>query len=746
MSKLWYRQPAREWEEALPLGNGRLGAMVFGGVSDECLQMNEESMWYGGRADRNNPDARRMLPEIRKLIFDGEIKKAERLMKLALSGCPNSMHPYQTLGEISLQFEGLEDYTDYYRELDLEKAVYYQSFTCAETLYKREIFISKPAGVMVMHFWAEGPGKINLTASLERERFFDGVKKAGTRGICLYGNLGKGGFDFSMMLTADTKDGKVGVIGEYLLVNDATEVTLYFCGDTSYHVPSAMLEPSISDRIQKATEEKAESLLAKHVEDYQSLYGRVEFNLGDLTKYDGIPTDQRILNAKKEPADIGLSKLFFDYGRYLLISCSREGGLPATLQGLWNKDMLPPWESKYTVNINMEMNYWMAESCNLSECHMPLFELIKKMVPNGRKTARQMYGCGGFVCHHNTDMHGDTAPQDHWIPGSYWVMGAAWLCTHQWMHYQYTLDQEFLKESFPIMREAAQFFLDFLVEHDGYLVTCPSVSPENIFILPNGERGSNIYGVTMDNQILRDLFTQCIEAAKILGVEDELNEKIKNAREKLIPTRIGKHGSIMEWPEDYEEAEPGHRHISQLYGLHPSDQISVDGTPELAKAARITLERRLAAGGGHTGWSRAWITNHYTRLMDGEKAYENIEKLFSNSVYLNMFDKHPPFQIDGNFGVTAAIAEMLVQSSMERILLLPALPAAWSLGFVKGLRVKGGGEIDLYWEDGILTRCRIRSAKGMVMSLKYRETTILFKWNPGEEKELVWDREKKIFC
>lgn len=745
MSKLWYRQPAKEWEEALPLGNGRLGAMIFGGVVSERLQMNEESMWYGGRADRNNPDARKMLPQIRELILNGEIKKAEHLIKLALSGCPDSMHPYQTLGDIFLQFEGVDNYTDYHRELNLEKAVYRQSFICAQTLYKREIFISKPDGVMVMHFLAEGNGKINLTASLGREKFFDGVKKAGTRGICLYGNLGKGGFDFSMMLTADTKDGKIEVIGEHLLVNDATEVTLYFCGDTSYHVPSAMLEPSISDRIQKAAEQETENLFAKHVEDYRSLYGRVEFDLGNLAEYDSVPTDQRIQNAQKHSADIGLSKLFFDYGRYLLISCSREGGLPATLQGLWNKDMLPPWDSKYTININTEMNYWPAESCNLSECHMPLFELIKKMVPNGRKTARLMYGCDGFMCHHNTDMHGDTVTQDRWIPGSYWVMGAAWLCTHQWTHYQYTLDQDFLSESFPIMREAAQFFLDFLIERDGYLVTCPSVSPENTFILPNGEQGANIYGVTMDNQILRDLFTQCIEAAKILGVEDELNEKIKEAREKLIPTRIGKHGSIMEWPEDYEEAEPGHRHISHLYGLHPSDQITVDDTPELAEAARITLERRLAAGGGHTGWSRAWITNHYARLRDGEKAYENIEKMFSNSVYLNLFDKHPPFQIDGNFGITAAIAEMLVQSSMERIILLPALPSAWRSGSIKGLCVKGGGEIDLYWKDGILDKCRVRSAKGMVIYLKYKETTTLFKWNPEEERDFSWDNEKEVF-
>ncbi len=745
MSRLWYQQPAGKWEEALPLGNGRLGAMVFGGVSEEHLQMNEESMWYGGSVDRNNPDAVKKLPEIRELIFKGEIGRAERLMKLALSGCPNSMHPYQAMGDICFRFEGLENYTDYHRELDLEKAVYYQSFVSKDTFYQREIFISKPADVMVMHFSSKGSGKLNFSVMMRREKFFDGVKKAGTRGICLYGNLGKGGFDFSMMLIAGNTDGKIEVIGEHLLVSDASYVTLYFCGDTSYHVPSSMLEPSISDRIQRASKESLDRLKEAHEKDYRSLYGRVEFDLGDLTEYDNIPTDRRILDAKDKPADIGLSKLYFDFGRYLLIACSREGGLPATLQGLWNKDMLPPWDSKYTININLEMNYWPAESCNLSECHRPLFELIKKMVPNGRKTARQMYNCRGFVCHHNTDIHGDTVTQDHWIPGSYWVMGAAWLCTHQWTHYQYTLDRDFLRGCFPIMREAAQFFLDFLVEHDGYLVTCPSVSPENTFILPSGEKGSNIYGVTMDNQILRDLFTQCRKAAKILGVDDELNEQIGQALEKLIPTRIGKHGNIMEWPEDFEEWEPGHRHISHLYGLHPSEQITVDGTPELAEAARVTLERRLAAGGGHTGWSRAWITNHYAKLWDGEKAYENIEKLFADSTYLNLFDKHPPFQIDGNFGVTAAIAEMLVQSSMERIVLLPALPKAWNTGYVKGLRVKGGGEIDLFWADGVLERCNVRSTKGMVVYLKYGEVSTPFKWDQGEERSFTWNKEKEAF-
>lgn len=739
MSKLWYRRPADEWEEALPLGNGRLGAMVYGGVAKEHIQVNEESMWYGGKTDRNNPDTKELLPLIRDLIFKKEIAKAEKLMKFAMSGCPNSMHPYQTLGDIYIEFEDMEDGTDYYRELDLEQAVYRERFYSGETLFKKEMFLSNPDDVMIMKFSAEGNKKLNMTALLERSRFFDGVKKVGNSGICLYGNLGKGGFDFSMMLCSESRDGKISTIGEHLLIEDASEVVFYFCGNTTYHIPEEELESSIWQKLEQARKKTYEELLEAHIRDYTALYGRVQFELGDLSEYDRIPTDERILAAGRVPADRGLSKLYFDYGRYLLIACSREGGLPATLQGLWNQDMLPPWDCKYTININTEMNYWPAEVCNLSECHMPLFELIKKMVPEGRKTAQIMYGAKGFLCHHNTDIYGDTVTQDHWIPGSYWVLGAAWLCTHQWTHYQYTLDREFLKESFPIMREAAEFFLDFMVEHEGYLVTCPSVSPENTFILPSGEKGANIYGVTMDNQILRDLFSQCVEAAKLLGIEDELNERIKAAKEKLIPTRIGKHGNIMEWPEDFEEWEPGHRHISHLYGLHPSEQITVDKTPELAKAAEVTLSRRLAGGGGHTGWSRAWITNHYAKLWNGEKAYENIEKFFSNSTYLNLFDKHPPFQIDGNFGVTAAIAEMLVQSTMERTVLLPALPKAWSTGSVKGLRIKGCREIDLAWDNGILSECTIRSEKETVSDIRYQDFTENIIWHRGESRRFIWD-------
>lgn len=735
MSRLWYKKPASKWEEAMPLGNGRMGAMIFGKPGDEMIQVNEDSMWYGAPVDRNNPDMKKYLPEIRSLILSGQIKKAERLMRFAMSGCPESMHPYQTLGSIHFNFENMGEVSEYERSLDLEEALYRNTFTADGVRYEREAFLSVPDQVLCIKITADKPGSINFWTLLRRERFFDGIRKKGENGICLYGNLGKGGLDFAMQLSAKTKGGRMQVIGEHLIVEEADEVILYFAAGTTYYMEN--VEEELQRQIDGAAAMSYDVLKERHVKDYRSLYGRVDFSLGDLSGYDLMPTDERIQNAMAGKVDKGLAKLYFDFGRYLLISSSREGTLAANLQGIWNKDMTPPWDSKYTININAEMNYWPAEICNLPECHMPLFELLKKMYPNGKKTAEVMYGCRGIVAHHNTDIWGDTAPQDHWTPGTYWVMGAAWMCTHQWMHYQYTKDEEFLRESYPIMREAALFFLDFMVEDGGYLKTCPSVSPENTFILPGGEMGANTAGVTMDNQILRDLFNQCICAASILGIEDELTKQFENARDRLVPTQIGSRGNILEWPEDYEELEPGHRHISHLYGLHPSEQILMDKTPELAKAARVTLERRLESGGGHTGWSRAWIINHYAKLWDGETAYAHFEKLMEKSTLPNLFDNHPPFQIDGNFGTTAAIAEMLVQSTLERIVLLPALPSAWPEGHVKGLCVKGGGEIDLEWKEGKLTSCVIRAKAKLKTKVVYNNIVTEIELEPGE----IWESQ-----
>ncbi len=735
MSKLWYDKPAVCWEEALPIGNGRMGAMIFGKFETEHIQVNEDSVWYGGHIDRNNPDALNNLPKIRELILNGRIPEAEQLMIYALSGIPQSQRPYQSLGDLTISFKGMEEnQTDYLRCLSLDDAIHTMEVKAGESIYKRETFLSAADDVMVMRITSRGKQKICFSALLTRERFYDRVTGLADDSIILNGNLGKGGLDFAMILKALTKGGSCEVIGEHLIVNNADVVTLLFTAGTSFRFKD--LKQQLGKIITDATNKSYEELKERHIKDYQSLYDRVTFELNGIETYENLTTAKRLEEAKSGEVDKGMAKLYFDFGRYLLISCSREGTLPANLQGIWNKDMNPAWDSKYTININTQMNYWPAEICNLSECHKPLFELIKRMVPNGRQTAKTMYNCRGFVAHHNTDIWGDTAVQDHWIPSSYWVMGAAWLCTHQWTHYEYTQDIEFLKDAFPIMREAALFFLDFLIEDKGCLKTCPSVSPENTYILPSGVEGAVTIGATMDNQILRDLFAQCLRAGEVLGVSDELNLNIKAALGKLEPTRIGDRGNIMEWTEDYEEVEPGHRHISHLYGLHPSSQITMEDTPMLARAARRTLEQKLSHGGGHTGWSRAWIINLYAKLWDGEEAYNNLEKLISKSTLANMFDNHPPFQIDGNFGGTAAIAEMLVQSTDHRVILLPALPKAWTDGSIRGLCVRGGAEISMKWQDCQLTKCIIKAKHKFQTELIYKDKRIKISLEAGEEFEL----------
>lgn len=806
MSRLWYQKPAAEWEEALPIGNGRVGAMIYGGTDRELLQVNEESIWYGGAVNRLNPDMKEKLPEIREYLQKKEIGKAERLMETAMSGCPDSMHSYQTLGEVQFYFDNLpnarerksgkigqtvlcEGMTEYERSLSLDTAVSDCSFRSGDTFYRRQYAASKPADGILMRFTAEGDGTIDFLARLRRGKCFDGVKKFGSDSILLHGNLGRGGYEFAMALCAKTVGGTVKVVGECLQVEGAKEAVLYFTADTTYHYSAgekdsfvkdyykknrtsvsglneelseleqreykyqealqALLAEKLKERFDKVRSLSYNVLLEEHIKDYRALYDRFAFELDGAEDFDARPTDERLKQAQRGQADVGLSKLLFDFGRYLTIACSRRGGLPATLQGLWNKDFFPAWDSKYTININTEMNYWHVESCNLSECHLPLFELLEKVRKNGRRTAREMYGCRGFVAHHNTDIHGDTAPQDIWYPGSYWTLGGAWLSTHLWIHYQYTQDQDFLKKAFPIMAEAALFFVDFLTEKDGYLVTNPSVSPENSYRLPNGEKGACCIGATMDNQILRDLFTACMDAWSALGekapdncrIEDVesaagLMRQISECESRLMPTRISSEkGTVMEWPEDYEEVDPGHRHISHLYGLYPGEQITVDGTPELAEAAKRTLESRLANGGGHTGWSRAWITNHYVSLWESEMAYESIEKMLEISTYPNLFDKHPPFQIDGNFGVCAAMSRMLVQSNEDRVILLPALPKKWKTGFVRGLRLVGNAEISVAWKDSKAAAAEIRAFSDYHTELVYKGQRIEISLKAGEKCE-----------
>jgi len=718
MNRLWYKKPARDWNEALPIGNGRLGAMIFGTPKGERLQLNEDSIWYGAPVDRINPDAHKNLKKVRELILAGEISKAEKILLYAFSGTPQSQRPYQSAGDLFINFDHGDDVSDYKRELCLDNAVHTVSYTANGVRYTRETFASFPDDVIVIRISADKPASVSFSCLMARELFYDRTWAVSNDTIAMDGNLGKGGIKFCAMTKVIAKGGNSFTMGEHIVVENADEVVLLFTEATSFRHKD--YEEKCEKILEKAAKRSYSELLSRHIADYKMLFDRVELDLGGDESLDLLPTDERLALMSEKGLDKGMVRIYFQFGRYLLISCSRPGTLPANLQGMWNKDMSPPWGSKYTININTEMNYWPAETCNLSECHVPLFDLLERVAENGKVTAKKMYGCKGFVAHHNTDIWADTAPQDQWIPGTYWVMGGAWLCLHIWEHYEFTRDKAFLKRMYPVLKSCVEFFEDFLIEDGGYFVTCPSVSPENTFILPSGERGCNSSGVAMDNEILNDLFDAYINSSKILQTDEDYAEKVKEIKEKLPPIRIGKHGQIMEWREDYEEAEPGHRHISQLFALHPSWQITPDKTPELAKAAAATLERRLKYGGGHTGWSCSWIINMYARLWDAENAEKNLLKLFTNSTLPNLFDNHPPFQIDGNFGAAAGIAEMLVQSGCGRIILLPALPKAWSDGFVKGLKIRGGAEIDISWKDGELQKATIRPQNSFSTVICYK--------------------------
>lgn len=744
--KLWYSQPAKAWTEALPIGNGSFGGMIFGRVDSERVQLNDDTFWSGKRYDPNNPEALPNLPKVRELIKTGRYQEAMDLANEKLMGNPVDLMKYQPLGDLKIFFNDHNNFKNYKLELDIKRAVANISYESGGVKYTREIFASYPDQIMVYHLTCDKPGAISFKATLTSKQTFlteshdDKLIMRGRWGVDSIKlkeglknpeetneNWDNGGISFETNLKAFSKTGKVFYKDDYLFVENADEVTLIISESTNYlgKNPAQIC----SERLANA-DKSFEQLLSAHVKDYQSLFNRVEIFLGE-SENENLPTNERLDKIKLGQTDPALVSLYYQFGRYLMISGSRPGTQPLNLQGIWNDDLIPAWGSKYTININTEMNYWPAEVTNLSECHEPLFDLIESLVEPGKKTARIHYNCDGFVAHHNTDLWRATTPVDgaRW---GLWPMGGAWLSTHLYEHYDFTRDKNFLKRAYPTMKEAAKFLIDFLIEDEkGRLVTNPSHSPENSFIDANGNVGVLCIGATMDFEIINLLFNDLIKSSEVLNFDEAFRDTLKNTLAKIPPLKIGKYGQIQEWLEDYDENEPGHRHVSHLFGLYPGNQIGVRTTPDFAKAARTTLERRLKFGGGHTGWSRAWIINLWARLEDAQKAYENVQLLLAKSTLPNLFDNHPPFQIDGNFGGTAGITEMLLQSQNEELNILPALPVEWKTGFVKGLKARGNFEVNLIWDNGKLNFAEIKSLSGSICNIRYDDKILSFETKPG---------------